>query len=301
MAIQREIWVNFIAEQLFKDNQFLLNSNDDGMYVLNGKVVHIPQAGTLVSVERNRAQVPAQVVQRTDVDVTYALDEFTSDPVYIPNADTVELSYDKIASVMGDIMGALRDTVADWLIYHWGPATNINRTTGANVTAHLSGATGNRKRLELADVKAIQLAMNKHSVPKADRFALLSSDLLNQLTDQLTATTYRDFSQSYDMVKGVVGELYGFKIMERSGVLVYDNTGTPVKKAVGAAGASTDNDCALFWQKQAVTRALGDIVMFENRGDATWYGDIYSALVRMGGRIRRSDEKGVYALVQAAG
>ena len=37
---------------------------------------------------------------------------------------------------------------------------------------------------------------------------------------------------------------------------------------------------------------------FENEGDATYYGDIYSFLVRAGGRIMREDKKGVIALVQ---
>ncbi|MBN1340739.1 MAG: hypothetical protein JXA03_15525 [Bacteroidales bacterium] len=301
MAIQKEIWQNWIAENLFKDNEFLNNAVNADQYVLAGKVVHIPQAGASPGVERNRATIPATVIQRTDVDITYSLDEFTTDPVYIPHADTVELSYDKISSIMADIMGTLREKVAEWMLYHWGPATNILRTSSDNIATHLSGATGNRKKLIPADIKAVQLAMNKQNVPKENRFAILSSDLLNQLTDSLTATQYRDFSAVYDMSKGIVGQLYGFKIMERSTVLSYTNDSTPVKKAVGAAGAAADNDAGLFWHQQAVERALGDILMFENRGDATYYGDIYSALLRMGGRIRRSDEKGIYALVQAAG
>lgn len=37
---------------------------------------------------------------------------------------------------------------------------------------------------------------------------------------------------------------------------------------------------------------------FEDEGNPQYYGDIYSALVRMGGRIRREDQKGVVAIVQ---
>jgi hypothetical protein len=55
---------------------------------------------------------------------------------------------------------------------------------------------------------------------------------------------------------------------------------------------------ALAWHEQSVVRALGEVRAFENEGDPTWYGDIYSFLVRAGGRIRRADEKGVVALLQ---
>jgi hypothetical protein len=45
---------------------------------------------------------------------------------------------------------------------------------------------------------------------------------------------------------------------------------------------------------------MGDNEFFENEKDPTYYGSIYSALVRAGGRIRRNDAKGVIALVQDA-
>ena len=50
----------------------------------------------------------------------------------------------------------------------------------------------------------------------------------------------------------------------------------------------------------AVERALGQITFFERIGDPTYYGDVYSVSVRMGARKRRSDAKGIVAIVQAA-
>ena len=55
---------------------------------------------------------------------------------------------------------------------------------------------------------------------------------------------------------------------------------------------------ALAWHEQSVCRALGKVKAFEKEGDPTYYGDIYSFLVRAGGRIMRKDLKGVAALVQ---
>jgi hypothetical protein len=67
-----------------------------------------------------------------------------------------------------------------------------------------------------------------------------------------------------------------------------------------AAAGDTDNDGVICWQINAVERALGQITFFERIGDPTYYGDIYSVGVRMGARKRRSDAKGIIAIVQAA-
>ena len=38
--------------------------------------------------------------------------------------------------------------------------------------------------------------------------------------------------------------------------------------------------------------------MFDNEDDPTYYGDIYSFLVRAGGRIMRNDNAGVLSIIQ---
>jgi len=191
--------------------------------------------------------------------------------------------------------------VGDWFFYYWAPSASasIIRTTGDSVTAHLG--SGNRKKVAVADVKKAQLYLNKQGVAKEGRYAILDADMYDQFTDALTVTQYRDFSASYNQAEGIVGKLFGFTFLEsRATVLTYDNTGTPVVKAPDASSASTDNAGGLFWQKDAVIRALGTKEFFENEKDATYYGDIYSALLRAGGRKKRNDGKGVIALVQTA-
>ena len=300
MAVQKEIWIADIIESLWRNNQFLEYAFNADQYVLAGKVVHIPQAGAAPAVSKNRGTLPATVAKRTDTDITYSIDEYTTDPILIPNADTVEVSYDKRQSVLAETLSSISQTVADWMLFNWAPssATQILRTSGALVTAHMPSATTTRKKFMMADLKAAQKLMDKQDVPLTDRYAMLSADMYDQITDEMTATQYRDFSNTYDAAKGIMGEVYGFKIMKRSYVLCYDNTATPVVKQPGAAGAATDNDAVLVWQKNMVERALGTVDFFDNIGNPTYYGDIYSALVRMGGRKRRTDDKGVIAIVQ---
>lgn len=297
MAIQKEIWQGDIVEALYAANPHLMHCFNSDQYVLAGKVVHIPQAGASPGVKKNRTSLPAAVTKRTDTDITYALDEFTSDPVHIPNADTCELSYDKRNSVTLDTKNALNETVGVTMLAAWAPTSaRFIRTSGEAVPAHLNGATGNRKKFVLKDLKAAQKQMNKDNVPTEGRYAILDADMYDQLTDQLTESQYRDFSRAYDEKTGVVGKLYGFNIMQRSYVLAY--TGAGNVKDPGTAGAATDNAAALCWHEASVERALGDVKFFEDLDNPQYYGDIYSALVRMGGRIRRADSKGVIAIVQ---
>lgn len=303
MAIQKEIWQDHIEGNLFKNNDFLLASADAGQYVLQGKVVHIPQAGALPTVVKNRSSVPATVVQRTDTDITYVLDEYTTDPILIPNIENYELSYNKRESILEEYETSLRQTIADHLLINWSPTGSTGlllRTTGAGTAAHMADATGNRKKFTITDLKAAQLQLNRQNIPMEGRYALMSADMFQQLSDDMSATEYRDFSAAYDVKDGVIGRLFGFNIMMRGAVVGYTNDALPVVKAYDATTAATDNDGVLCWQTSAVERAVGQINFFERIGDPTHYGDIYSVAVRMGGRRRRSDAKGIVAIVQAA-
>ncbi len=300
MAIQKEIWVDYIIGNLFKDNEFLNYCFNADAFVINGTLVHIPQAGSASGVKRNRTNLPATITQRQDVDITYALDEFTTDPRLIVNADTYELSYDKVASVLQEDLANLKEIIANWMLYKWAPvgATRILRTTGGVAAAYLPSATGNRKKLLVADLARAQRLMNKDGVPKTDRYALLSCDAYAQLLLDSTFTTTRDVIRDMNLPEGVINRLYGFNIMERATTVIYNNAATPVVKLPDPTGAATDNDCILCWQKQSLEKAMGTTDFFEQIKSPTMFGDVYSSLQRMGGRIRRSDEKGVVAIVQ---
>lgn len=312
MAIQKELWVNYIMGNLFKENPHLNPSAcmrvDEN--VLAGKIVHIPQAGSRPTVVRNRATFPAAAVRRVDTDIVYAIDEYTTDPTAIANADTIELSYDKMDSVLGEHVSTIAELIGDDIIFNWlsafaagagsaavAAATVLRIQNAVTLLATAPLATGNRQKFSFQDLRRAQILMNRQNIPKADRKCLLSSELYGQLMDD-TALLQRDFAKELEMKDGVIGRLFGFDLMERSTTATYDNSATPVVKAVGALGAAADNESAICWQKAQVEAALGEVLMFEDLGQPTQYGDVYSALVRMGGRKRRSTAAGIVALVQ---
>lgn len=305
--IQAEFWADYIVKKLWKDNAFLMKAYSDDQYVIGGKIVHIPQPGASPTVTKNRSSFPASAVRRTDTDILYPLDEYTTDPTHIQDAEKVELSYDKIDSVLGDHTNSLNQVVAEDMIYKWAnglPGANVIETSGASFTSNISGQTGTRLAMTHTDLKKARTAMNLANVPQADRFALLEENMLDQMVDSLSTTQYKDFSQYYDAATGIIGKLYGFNIMSRSTVAMTAaslSSGNLVVNALGAATSATDQCASLIWQKDSVTRALGEVKFFEKINDPQYYGDVYSALLRMGGRRRRSDNAGVVVIRQKNG
>ena len=299
MAIQKEIWVDYIANNLYMNNDFLKlcivqDSN------VNGKTVHLSSAGTAASVQRNRSVLPATVGERTDNDASYDIDEFTTDPILIPNADKVELAYDKMQSIMYDTVQSLSDDVGDWMLYNWRATSSSYqvRTTGGSAATHISGSTGTRKKLLAADIQTAARDMNNAKVPANDRFLLLDAYMYDQLLMDLRFGEFRDTIKEADLARGVIGQIYGFQILMRHTVLDYTNASTPVPRLPGAADLATANAAALCWQRAAVERAFGAIDFFEDLGNPLYYGDTYSGLVRAGGRKRRYDGVGVVAIIQ---
>ncbi len=297
MAIQKEIWMNTIVEGLFADNSFLTKAINADEFVTGGKTVHIPNAGAGSNVVKNRNEFPATVKTRDDIDLTFDMDEFTTDPIRIPHADTVELSYNKRESIIRTDRATLQENVSEGILYTWLPAAaNSILTTGDAVEAHTPSATGNRNAFVKADVNSAMKAFNKQNIPQTGRYLLLDADMFSQLIDSMTTQEAQAFHAAVDVKNGIVGKLYSFNIMMRSRVGVYTAAGA--KKDWSTAGAATDCAAALAWHENSVCRAKGDITVFENEKDATYYADILSFLIRAGGRAMRGGVEGLLAIRQ---
>lgn len=302
MALNKEIWLSAIVENLYPDNSFATKSVDDSAFVVNRKV-HIPNAGAPSNVVTNRTEKPAKVSQRTDNELTYEMDELTTDPIYIPNIDTVELSYDKRNSVIANDRAQLQEAAHVNILERWGGGVDTNHvllTTGtATRDAHTSAtATGQRKSICKADVLKLMTAMDADNVPEAGRYLLLDAYMYADLLNDLSESDKWMFQNSANVQSGVLGNLYGFNIMKRSSVLRVTSAKALLKW--GAEGAADENAAALAWQESCLSRALGEVKMFDDTDSPTYYGDIYSFLVRTGGGIRRYDKKGVFMLAEAA-
>lgn len=296
MAVQKEIWINTVVEGLFANNSFLSKAFNADEFV-NNKTVHIPNAGVASGVVKNRTEFPATVSARVDTDLEFSMDEYTTNPIKITNADQVELSYNKRESVLKQDKAKLIEEVSNDFILSWSPAAAyVIRTTGAAVAGHVPAATGNRKAFTKDDVLAAMNNFNGKDVPQEGRYMLIDAVMYGQLIASLTAQESIAFHSQVDVANGVLGKLHTFNIMMRSKSGRY--TAALAAKAWTAAGAATDHAAVLAWHENSVCRALGDTQMFDSENNPLYYADIYSFLVRAGGRPMREGVEGLLAIVQ---
>lgn len=295
MALNKQIWIRDIVEGFWPDNSFIARSVDHSEYV-NNKTVHVPQAGSAPSVTKNRSEFPATVGTRTDGELTYDLDIYDVPPLRVQNLADVELSYDKRQSMLKQSKETLMDYVHKEILKTWVPSSpSTVVTTGSAAAAHVhSTATGNRKAMTRADVEKVKMIFDSNDVPATGRVILLDAVMYNQLVNSLTDAEVVSFLHGADATKGVMGTFLGFEFLMRSSVL---------QAAAGGSlktGSAAATDCAagLAWQKDCVSRALGEVQAYEDNNNPSYYGDIFSFAVRAGGKYIRSDKKGVVFIYQ---
>ena len=304
MAVTVEIWESDILANLFKNNDFAKRAYNADQYVLSGKVVHIPRAGNPSSVTKNLTTFPATAVKRADSDVTYSIDTFYSTPRQIEKIEEYELSYDKRQSAVGEDQLAMIDTAMDGLLYNWCPGVlNTVMTDGAVVPATLGGATGNRLSVTKLSLQKIKIAMDKAKISPLGRIVLFTADHYNQFFNSLSEGEKTNFNNVANLATGVVGKYLGFEIMMRSTVGRYRGADAAYVKvdeydpAFAASNQTSDRAASLVYHEQSAERAFGSVEMFDRANDPLYYGDVFSFILRMGGRIRR--DAGVYAIVEA--
>lgn len=306
MALLQEIWSKDIQENLYMDNEFMKIATDHSMWV-QYKTVHVPQAGSNATVEKNRSIFPAPIGSRTDSELTYSLNQYTTDSVLIQNIEELQISYSKRTSVLFNLMQSVQFVVATQTLYSWAPsgATRIVQTSGSTSTLNLphSTATGSRKMTTAADLTKLKAILDADNIPSSGRILLVPQYMYNVDILNISGIVQAYAFGSPVMPNGVVARLMGFDIMIRSEVLVYDNTGTPVIKGIEGDGtltspATTDQGAALAFHPNYVAVALGSITPYYNENRAEYFGSIFSAEIMHGASKLRNDQKGVVALVQ---
>jgi hypothetical protein len=298
MPLQTEVWIETLQENFFPDNSFVQKSEDDSQYVDN-KTVHVPNAGRPSKVQVNRRTKPAQPTERTDQDLTYELDELTSDPVHISHADTVELSYNKRSSIILNDKEEMRRVASELILQRWAKGADSAHTIltdGAQRDAHTTQGTGRRLKMTDKVVHQIAIRMDKQDLPATGRYLIIDSDMYADLLDSLTEANRMAFLASADVSKGTVGRLYNIDIFSRSTVLRMKANGELITTPDG--GDATEVAAGFAWQKSCVSRAMGKIEMFASEKDPQYYGDIYSFLMRLGGSHRRYDKKGLFLIAE---
>lgn len=305
-GLYTEIFSADIQKNLYPDNAFYKNSKDDSAFV-NNDVVNLPQSGSKPNVQIDRSVLPAPVTKRTDSSVSYTLQEFTTDPIHIGDSEELILNYNKRANILEDHILKMNEEIADNFANTWFSGldtTNaVVRTSGSNRTSgYAPSATGTRKMLAINDIINALNILDRMDIIQNGRILLIPASFKAdiQKDDKFSSA---DKWGSPNLPSGAIGSILGVPVFIRSKVGVF-NSGATTSKGIGstaASGASDDNEAALLWHPMMVRRAEGSIKVYEDLNNPTYYGSIFSAMVRAGGRVAREDKKGLVAIVESAG
>ncbi len=299
MAVQQELWSSIISENLFDAiSPILAAATDDGKEG-NAKTIHVPAAGAAGTILTNPSR-PLTAAARTDVDHSYDMTEFVMPPRWVTYADYLNLSYDKLKSLLNDISMGLPDRVMKEFTINWypGAAGDSVTTSGGNAVAHATGATGTRKSLTYENLVAAAVALDKQGIPSSDRYLIVDATMFGQLVENLGITTYRDAAILNPSTMDLP-PVAGFKVIKVHQV-AYAATSTYAVRAYGHGGATTDHALALACHKSALSYGYKGAEVFVDLKSAIYAGDVVSGAVYAGAKYRRSDRKGVVTIRQIA-
>lgn len=266
----QEHWVTTLTENLFADNTFIARSQNHSAFV-TGEKVHVPNAGAKPTITKNGSTFPMTASPRTDSDVNYAIDVYRTEPIYVQNAEELQLSYEKLRSVLSNASLSLQEEVALSVLSNW-----VAKATGSG-HAKVAATFG---RSVLLDIK---LAFDKQDIPQAGRCIILTPEAYGELFTELQAAEQYAFSASANAERGTIGTIFGFDVYMRSKI---DN-------------AASSKVSAFAWHESAVSRAMGATQIYQNSQDALYFGDIVSAEVLAGGTAIRNDKSGIFKVTTA--
>lgn len=333
MGLNIEIFTSVINKNLTQNNVFMTMGTDHSQYVkyLDGEgneksaaIVHVPSAGALPGITKNRSSFPIVATNRADVDLTYNINTYDAGVFYMTRVDSETVAYDKASSLLDGMNKAMLETVGNQTAYAWAPTsattfgvTRIIRTSGPTGTTLASGSTGVRNSLALADfVKAKVILDNDNAY--GERYMVVPSAMWAEILQLANITQFLQLGSTSGLQEGKIspqtmlgfeGKIYGFNVVTRNSVVTYTTTtgGTQSLQliAIGDDGVQTTSNAtdelgAIFFEKGCVSNAVGSPVLFYNADQALYSGSLFGAVIRHGAaKIRANvDGKGVGAIVQ---
>lgn len=298
----KKAFTSDLQEKLWPDTTFFSSAQSDSNIGLDVEEIEIPQdedgeARTVV----NPTKFPLETYTEEDKKKTYRADLIATEPQLVTDLNQALVSYDKRAAKLRKHENTLKKELAVRILNGWSPTKGdfIRQTTGSTSrAAHAPGATGNRKRITKADILYFFTMFNDLNIPLEGRRAYFPAHMFEDLLliEEFVRADARGVNNIIS--NGAVGKILTFDIFLGGLAQVYTEDSTPVKKAIGAAAATTDNLSALFFYDKAVRYCKGNVKVYINPDRGEYLGGTMNAAIRGGGTISRLSEIGVGALVE---
>lgn len=293
-----------IQPLLFRGNNFLSRARNDDAFV-NYDSVQLAHSGTIPSATVNNTILPATISPRIDAPTQYNLEEIEVQPVLIGRSEELTVAYNKRQSVLEQQALVIMQKCGDRALWRWASGANASHIVSSSGAYRPSGntngaQTGNRKSFTIADLTSVQALFFQDNVAnELEDIMGVAIVTPRQYQDLLNIAQFTQWLQYGEKVvpDGVMKRAFGFDFYVRSLVVNLDNSQNV--KAEGAAGATSDQDAAIFYSPNYVRRAVGQYIPFINENRAEYYGSLFSAIIRFGAVQARNDSKGVVLLYES--
>jgi hypothetical protein len=293
-----------VQERLFPDNTFYATAQSDAAGI-DTLEIEIPQDedGDIEVIE-NPTKFPIESMTEEDKRLTYGAKLLVTRPHTITWENQLLTSYDKRAAKSRKHEGSIQTQLANNIMHDWATTKEAFKflTSGASRTASAPGATGNRKRAVDTDFLKVFSLFNSLNIPMEQRIVVVNSaifeDLITISKDYVKGSDTKSIVDS--LMKGAMGQIYGFNVFMRSQTTSFTNDAVPLKKAPKAAKAATDCASAIFFHPKFVRYIKGTVMVNAdpyNKPELAG-GRNFNLMVRGGGATSRLSETGVAALIE---
>lgn len=248
-----------------------LNEALDMSEHVEANTINLAEAGVEPNVLYNNSSYPVTTTSRTDTPKALPLATYDTENTVVRNAELVELSYDKMESVIRGHRNALVNAEALRASFDFSPSSNGTYTPVLGT----SGAVANSfKMITENDIIDLADKFDQIDAPDEGRILVLHPTHFNQLVKTSEVLKQQQGYRNAGVIDRLVLNLFGFKIHKYRGAAVFNKT-TGVKAAYGATAApSTDTIASFAFVNTEVMKAVGTTDMFATLKDPAQRGDI---------------------------
>lgn len=259
-TLNKQIWVDQLMQKFYPDTSFLKYARDFTPFV-NYDIINMADAGFDPDVLVNNNTYPIAIEDRADMPLSFTLDLFETVNTKVSNPEAVELSYDKMESVVFGHRNSLQSKTGQKAAHSYAPNSHTENTP----VIETSGENNGRgfKRLVSANILALKRSFDKLDVPMDKRYLVLCPEHL----EDLMIEDLKAFKDITDFTNGKPRRFAGFNVLEFSKPATYNST-TKVKKAFGAIpDATTDTVSSFAFNADEVMKADGTEGMYLKERD----------------------------------
>lgn len=257
-TLKKQVWINQLCKNFYPDGSFLNFPKKFDSMVENDKLT-LADVGVDPAVLIDNNTYPIAITERNDSPIEITLQLFETENTSVRNPEAVELSYDKVDSVIMGHKEALRATTAATAAHAYSPQANTTFTP-VLVTTGADNGEG-FKRCTIKDVLLLKRKFDDAEIPQEDRYLVLDP----AHTEDLLLESAEIFKDMFDLVNGQPKKFAGFGMLQFSRNAKYNHV-TKNKIPFGAVGANVTRSSFAF-QANEVMRADGKSKMYIRKED----------------------------------